>query len=133
MSTPFIVPTKKDGKHREKLKIKKCAFPGCKKSFEGTGKSRYCEEHRQRKYRKLIDAGKAEAKKAEEEARSPNQNIKHSYTSPVCVKMECKLEGCGQEFEVKIFPNVYVYPKFCSEHRNEFKRKMFTEKMKKVI
>jgi len=128
MGTPFIVPKKSGKQHREKLQSKKCSFPGCKTVFMGTGKSRYCTEHRQRKYRKLIDAEKVAAKKAEEEARNPNQTIKHNYTNPVCVMMKCKLEGCNEEFEIKVFPSIYVYPKYCKEHRNEHKRKMFTTK-----
>lgn len=130
MSVPFIVPKKSGKKHCEKLRPKKCGFPGCKVVFMGTGKSRYCIEHRHRKYRKIIDADKIFAKKAEEEARNPNQTIKHTYTNPTMLLMKCKLEGCNKEFEVKIFPSVYVYPKFCKEHRNEYKRNLFVASKK---
>jgi len=129
MSVPFVVPKKSGQNHREKLHNKKCAFPGCKVKEPMTGKGCYCKEHRQRKYRKIIDAEKIAAKKAEEEARNPNQTIKHNFNNPICIKMPCQLDGCNKEFEVQIFPSIYVYPKYCKEHRNEFKRKMFTERI----
>lgn len=36
--------------------------------------------------------------------------------------LNCALEGCNSQFEVKIYPRQYVYPKYCPEHRNEYKR-----------
>jgi hypothetical protein len=36
--------------------------------------------------------------------------------------MNCALEGCQNQFEVKIYPRQYIYPKYCPEHRNEYKR-----------
>lgn len=36
--------------------------------------------------------------------------------------LNCALEGCGCQFEVKIYPRQYVYPKYCPDHRNEYKR-----------
>jgi len=132
MSTSFIVPMKKGDQHRETLIIKKCAFPGCQIKEPMTGKGRYCQIHRQRKYRKIIDADKIAAKEAEEEARNPNQTIKHSYTSPVCIMMKCKLDGCQNEFEVKILPSIYIYPRYCQDHRNDFKRALFIKNRQKI-
>ena len=36
--------------------------------------------------------------------------------------MNCALEGCIHQFEVKIYPRQYIYPKYCPEHRNEYRR-----------
>ncbi len=36
--------------------------------------------------------------------------------------LNCALEGCDHQFEVKIYPRQYVYPKYCPEHRNEYRR-----------
>ena len=36
--------------------------------------------------------------------------------------LNCHLEECDNQFEVKIFPRQYVYPKYCPEHRNEYRR-----------
>jgi len=120
-------------KKNEKLVQKPCQFPGCDKEFMGTGKSKYCHEHRARKYRKIIDADKEIRKKAEEDAKNPNQRIEHNYTQTHVILMDCKLEGCGQTFEIKILPHTYVYPKYCPEHRNEFKRKNFLRQQERQM
>jgi hypothetical protein len=125
MGIDFIVPQKKGKQHKEPLKKKHCGFPGCSKTFKGTGKSRYCVKHRHRKYRKIIDAKKINAKKIEEEILSPNQTIKHAYNDPIILMMKCKLPGCENKFEIKVFPSVFIYPKYCKDHRNEHKRNMF--------
>lgn len=129
MSIPFIVPKKSGAEHREPLKMKNCAFPGCKVKQKMTGKAAYCTEHRLRKYRKIIDAKKTEAKKAEEEARNPNQSIKHKYTESTIIKMKCALDGCDNEFEIKVYPNIFCYPKYCPDHRNIWKRELFLKKV----
>ena len=36
--------------------------------------------------------------------------------------MTCALESCNNQFEVKVYPRQYVYPKYCPMHRNEYKR-----------
>jgi len=130
MSTPFIVPQKNGTQHREKLHRKHCQFPGCKEYFMGTGKSKYCNEHRKRKYRKIIDAEKIARQKAEEEARNPNQIIHHEFTDSTKMKIRCALDGCENEFTIKVIPKVYVYPKYCKEHRNAFKRERFINAQK---
>jgi hypothetical protein len=111
--------------HNEKTKLKQCAFPGCKEAFHGVGRSRYCNEHRDRKYRKIIDAPKIAQKKAEEESKGYNQNIKHTYVNTQTVEMKCSLDGCKNTYIIQITPHVYVYPKYCEEHRNEYRRKRF--------
>jgi hypothetical protein len=51
-----------------------------------------------------------------------NQTYKHAYTEVVTTVMTCALEGCDNQFEVKVYPRQYVYPKYCPIHRNEYKR-----------
>jgi len=133
MSEPFIVPKKEGDLHLEKLKRKNCAFPGCKVIEAMTGKGRYCQEHRKRKYRKVIDEGKVEKKKADEETNNLNQNqiIKHDFNDSVKMVLPCQLEGCQEEFTVVVYPKIFVYPKFCKEHRNEFRRELHLKRLEK--
>ena len=35
---------------------------------------------------------------------------------------KCCLEGCNELFTIRVFPKQYIYPRFCEEHRNDFKR-----------
>ena len=132
MSTPFVVPKKTATTHREKLQHKRCQFPGCKDVFMGTGKSKYCDEHRKRKYRKIIDADKVARQKADEETKNPNQTIQHKYTDSTIVRMTCSLDGCDEQFDIKVLPQTYVYPKYCPNHRNEFKRQLFINAREKA-
>lgn len=108
-------------KKNEKMKEKRCAFPNCEELFIGTGKAKYCHEHRKRKYRKIIDKNKA--KKNNLSLQNVNLTIKHTYSSPTTYRVKCAC--CDKEFDIVLYPNVYVYPKFCSEHRNEFKRNFY--------
>jgi hypothetical protein len=125
MSIPFIVPKKSGTEHREPLKMKNCSFPGCKVKQKMTGKAVYCTEHRKRKYRKIIDANKIADKKAEHEARNTNQLLKHKYTESTILRMKCAIDGCNNEFEIKVYPNLFVFPKYCPDHRNPYRRELF--------
>jgi hypothetical protein len=51
-----------------------------------------------------------------------NQSFRHSFTEVSTMVMDCALDGCENQFEVKIYPRQYIYPKYCPEHRNEYKR-----------
>ena len=104
----------------QKIKEKFCAFPGCGVSFMGVGKAKYCDEHRQPKYRK-------ELYKRNDNNGETNTIIKHNHkqaTQQTCV---CGLDGCENEFTITLLPRLYEYTKYCPEHRNHFKREMFTK------
>ncbi len=102
-------------RRRQKLREKKCQYPGCDKIFFGIHISKYCPEHRQDRYR-------IRKRNKPEDVNLKNQTYKHNYTEVQTVVHTCALEGCDNQFEIKIFPRQYVYPKFCPEHRNEYKR-----------
>lgn len=108
--------------HRyEKKKLKPCQYPDCQKWFTGTGFSKYCTEHRKREYRKFID----KLNKKEIIKEDFNQIYNHELQKPELITFLCPL--CNIQFQVKIYPNIFVYPKYCDNHRNEYKRKLWTE------
>lgn len=102
-------------RRRQKLREKKCQYPGCGKVFFGIHISKYCPEHRQDRYR-------IRKRAKPEDVNIKNQTFRHSYTEVTTMVMDCALEGCDHQFEIKIYPRQYIYPKYCPEHRNEFKR-----------
>ncbi len=102
-------------RRRQKLREKRCQYPDCGKIFFGIHISKYCHEHRKDRYR-------IRKRATPEDINLKNQTIKHSYTEVVTMEMGCDLEGCEHKFEVKIFPRQFVYPKYCAEHRNEYRR-----------
>ena len=102
-------------RRRQKLREKRCQYPGCNKIFFGIHISKYCPEHRQDRYR-------IRKRKKPEDVNIKNQTYKHNYTEVVTMVLECALEGCDNQFEIKVFPRQYINPKYCPEHRNEYKR-----------
>lgn len=126
----YVVPQKNGKMHREKLKPKICSFPGCKKTFFGTAKSKYCYEHRKKKYRKQIDAKKVAAKKEAENTNNTNFVFNHMFTSAHDIIRECDLECCYNKYKIRVFPRLFVYPKYCPDHRNSWKRELFIKSNK---
>lgn len=54
-----------------------------------------------------------------------NQIFLHNYTEAVRRTCECQLLGCAQTFELTLIPNQVLYPKYCQEHRSEYRRANF--------
>jgi len=102
-------------RRRQKLREKKCQYPGCDKIFYGIHISKYCAEHRQDRYR-------IRKRSKPENVNIKNQTISHPYTEVTMTVMHCQLPGCDNQFEVKLYPRQFIYPKYCPEHRNEYKR-----------
>jgi hypothetical protein len=102
-------------RRRQKLREKKCQYPGCGKIFFGIHISKFCPEHRQDRYRirKSIKP---------EDVNIKNQTVKHNYTEVVIMDLPCTLEACDNQFKVMVYPRQYIYPKYCPNHRNEYKR-----------
>lgn len=121
------IPKKKQNRarHKEKLIEKKCRYPGCENIFFGTGATKYCKEH---KNYKAIMQMKQEVKVKKD---TINQIIEHDGY-PQNIIIECALEGCTTNFVVRLLHGVKVYPKFCPEHRNEYKRKLFSKTLKRT-
>jgi hypothetical protein len=102
---------------------KQCQYPNCDIKFMGISISKFCKEHRKNIYRekKIIER---------EDVSVKNLVFEHSHQHIITKKLNCALEGCSKEFEISVYPTQKVYPKFCSEHRNDFQRKLFIEKNK---
>lgn len=101
-------------KKKKRIKLKICQY--CGKEFWGHPIAKYCELHRDVKQRE-------KTKKSPEPGDSNNKTHQHDFIEVVEENWICELEGCGKEYVVKIFPKQYVYPRFCEEHRNEFRRR----------
>ena len=105
--------------HGEMLKAKPCCYPGCSTYYMGTGFSKYCPEHRKREYHKPSKTIKCD---------DTNIVYNHNNSDPVDVDFKCGCPGCDGIYKIKILPGVFVYPGYCDEHRNEWKRKLFIQK-----
>jgi hypothetical protein len=105
---------------KQPLVKKVCLYQGCGTVFEGCKTSKYCDFHR-------VQHNRIKEKKGQEHVTVRNQVLEHDFKTVKTLVQKCALEGCGQEFDVKIFPKQFIYPKFCPEHRNEHKRKSFLD------
>ncbi len=54
-----------------------------------------------------------------------NQIFLHNYTEAHKRECECGLIGCAQSFELTLIPNQVLYPKYCEQHRSEYRRGNF--------
>ena len=111
-------------KKKKRIKLKVCQEPGCGREFWGHPIAKYCELHRDIKQRQ-------KQKKDIENIESKNIIFRHNYAEAMDLEFKCCLEGCNNTFTIRIFPKQYVYPRFCMEHRNDFKRANFLRIMQK--
>ena len=51
-----------------------------------------------------------------------NQILLHNYRVEIEKICHCPLPGCGSPFSVILIPSQILYPKFCPEHRTEYRR-----------
>lgn len=101
-------------KKKKRIKLKICQY--CGKEFWGHPIAKYCELHRDVKQRE-------KTKKSPEPGDSNNKTYQHEFIEVVEENWTCELDGCPSTYPVKIFPKQFVYPRYCEEHRNEFRRR----------
>ena len=62
-----------------------------------------------------------------------NQILLHNYRAEVAKNCRCLLAGCARAFEITLIPNQVLYPKFCEEHRSEFRREFHLQQYAAAI
>jgi hypothetical protein len=110
-------------KKREKLKT--CQEPGCGAEFIGHPIAKYCELHRNIKDRTPV-------LRQYDPVDKDNFVFEHGFTQVTEIERICAHEDCGKSYRIQIFPKQKVYPKYCEEHRNNFKRKNYPKKINKI-
>jgi hypothetical protein len=99
----------------QKKSTKYCKYMGCEKEFYGVPIQKYCDFHTDPHNRKRI-------RQKPEDIQIKNQLFLHKFQNPTQIEFHCALDGCDKEFYVDIYPKQFVYPKYCEEHRSEFRR-----------
>lgn len=114
----------KQVKKEKNRKLKLCHEPGCGKEFwSSTPTAKYCDIHRDIRFR-------VRKKRVFEDVTVRNQIFIHNFSHVTAIEFTCQLRGCTQNYTVQVFPRQTTYPKYCDEHRNEFKRELFLRKKK---
>ncbi|MFP4520811.1 MAG: hypothetical protein ACLFQK_01570 [Fibrobacterota bacterium] len=112
-------------KKKKRTVLKTCAEPGCGREFIGHPISKYCEKHRDIRNRQR-------KKKVFESIDENNMVFEHDFHETIETEFVCRLKGCDNKYKVKLMPRQHIYPKYCEEHRNSFKRSHFLESREKT-
>lgn len=113
-------------KKQKRVKFKYCLEPGCGVGFWGHPIAKYCEAHRDIKNR-------VKPEKEVVLVEDLNLVLDVSSEEPETRTLVCCLDGCNSPYSIYITPRQTIYPKFCEEHRNEFKRNLFIKQRDKMI
>ncbi len=113
-------------KYKKKKRIKLKICQECGREFWGHPIAKYCELHRDIKQR-------AKHKKEFERVEVKNMVFTHNYTEVLDLEFCCCLPGCNTKFLIKVYPKQFVYPRFCPEHRNDFRRANFLRMQKRKL
>lgn len=57
--------------------------------------------------------------------RQNNQLLKHNFRYCHARQFSCALDGCTHIFELMLVPGQIIYPKYCEEHRSNYRRELF--------
>jgi len=106
-------------KNRNRLIVMVCQE--CHHEYLGHPISKYCPKHREIKNRKP---------KKKIKQKEMNRIVKTNAFDVIERAFKCGLRGCKNIFLIKIYPRQTLYPKFCPEHRTEYRRKYFLEQRK---
>jgi hypothetical protein len=103
-----------------KKKQKICQEPGCGKEFYGRPIAKYCPFHqvpsRRQRVKKVLPCYDG--------SQILPANL-HARQSSESLVLRCQLPGCGKEFGIIHIANQGIYPKYCEDHRSEYRREFF--------
>jgi hypothetical protein len=58
-----------------------------------------------------------------------NRILLHNYRAEAMKDCRCLLEGCDRVFPIVLIPNQALYPKYCKEHRTEWRREIHRQRL----
>jgi len=118
-------------KSRKKISAKTCAYSFCTNVFKGSQFQRYCNDPRCNKMRKTSTPRKKKQDNEVDNRIIPKIVISRAISmKKKTISLKCKAinaigKKCGCIFNVSLEARQSVYPKFCEEHRNAYKRKRY--------
>ena len=115
-----LADTKDRNTTPKQIVSKICYEVGCEKEYFGHRITKYCEFHRNPRNR----AKKASIKT---DVTIDNQIFLHNFVESADIVFTCALEGCLEEFEIRVIPKINIYPKYCENHRSQYRRTLKEE------
>ncbi len=104
---------------KQKEYMKECQYEGCKQVFKGISIAKYCHKHRAEEFRV----------RKRETCKPSDTNRIINYALPRASKTMLVCECCKQEFDATLYPRQVVYPKYCPEHTNAHRRKIYEKSL----
>lgn len=120
-------------KSRRKLTWKYCALPGCQNRFLGSQFERYCRDERCLERRREIwkDNRKKRRKRYVKINRVlPKSKFSRKIPTGYQLRLRCKATDkngnrCENTYVIRYDSRREVYPKYCEEHANRYRRERF--------
>lgn len=113
-------------KRRAKQRIGYCEYPGCGAEYITTHNgTKYCDAHRTQADRPLVWKEQQARARAERDA---NLHIAKPGNEARRVVAKCGLAGCSRTYAYTVLPRLHVYPKYCPEHRTEYRRMLYAKR-----
>jgi hypothetical protein len=118
-------------KSRKKMAWRECAYASCSNTFYGSQFQKYCNDSRCKEMR---EAAKPRVRKKDKDADNrviPKIvlfraiSMKKGTLWLKCQARDASGKRCGKRFSVNLNARQSVYPKFCEDHRNAYKRKRY--------
>lgn len=118
----------------KRMEWKECKYPFCINRFYGSQFQKYCNDDRCKEIRKEARKKKKEASKlpkTEVNRIVCRATVKRAISmQKKVVTLRCRAKDangkiCGKSFKAVLEVKRSVYPMYCEEHRNEYKRKRF--------
>ena len=117
------------------MEWKHCAYPFCTNRFYGSQFQRYCGDERCTEIRKDRRKKQVAEKPPEADNRILSKRLVCRALSMKlkAVKLKCKARDatghiCGKTFQVVLETKRRVYPKYCPDHANEYRRKLYNRR-----
>ena len=108
-----------------------CEFPGCTNSYNGPVQQKYCTDQRCVEARKIL--AQKERKPKKDKSADNLVLLKGQFQSGTMLRIQCAAcepsGRCKEKFLVIYESNRKEYPKYCSVHRNAYKRTRFEGKI----
>lgn len=122
-----MIPTPKIVK---RMTTKHCAWLGCENSFEGSQFEKYCHDPRCVELRTKSYKRTRVTKDPSVENRILNKSFKRKLKTGRVLLARCGAKNskgikCPKTFKIIFDSRREVYPKFCEEHRNAYRRTIF--------
>ena len=124
------LPQYHDKANRIKERVKLCAI--CGREFFGHYVRKFCDIHMDQRHGDRAARRNDTRKRNIARYVNQNQEINLKNSEVVKMKLTCALPGCGNLFEVLIYPRQSTVPKYCEAHRSEYRRQFFTRTRKAV-